>query len=93
MRDLRPHCLFCPRPQYPLRARREGWEGQVGVVLVVREDGTVAEVDLRRSSGYRSLDRAALKVARQSRFTPALRQGVPTVVRGRVQYRFKLVAE
>lgn len=91
--DLRPRCLFCPQPEYPLRARREGWEGQVDVGLVVREDGTATKVDLRRSSGYRVLDRAALKVARQSRFTPALWQGVPTVVRGRIRYQFKLVAE
>ena len=91
--DLRAHCLFCPQPEYPLRARQEGWEGQVEVVLVVREDGTAAEVDLRRSSGYRALDRAALRVARQSRFTPALQQGSPTVVRGQIRYQFKLVVE
>jgi protein TonB len=91
--DLRPRCLFCPQPQYPLRARREGWQGQVDVVLAVREDGTAAEVDLRRSSGYRVLDWAALQVARQSRFTPALRQGVPRVVRGRIRYQFRLVVD
>ena len=91
--DLRPRCVSCPRPEYSLNARRRGWQGVVEVAVEVAQDGAVASASVRRSSGRRTLDLAAVRAARKSRFTPALRKGVPTALRGRVRYRFQLVAE
>jgi len=86
--DARAACLYCPKPHYPLIARSRGWEGTVHVGLSVSADGTVAQANLRRSSGYGVLDEAAMAVARQSRFNPS--QGLPAPLRGRIVYRFEL---
>jgi len=50
--------------RYPSTARLNGWEGKVIVRAVVRNDGHLAELTVRESSGYEVLDRAALDAVR-----------------------------
>jgi protein TonB len=50
--------------RYPSSARLNGWEGKVVVRAVVREDGHLAELTVRESSGYEELDRAAMDTVR-----------------------------
>jgi TonB family protein len=88
--DQRGYCVYCPAPRYPLMARARGWQGTVRVGLSVSADGSVTEASLRESSGYRVLDRAAVDVARHSRFAPPASRGLPTPLRGRIDYRFEL---
>ena len=88
--DQRPYCLYCPAPHYPLLARRRGWQGTVLVGLSVLADGSVESASLRQSSGYGVLDREAIAVARQSRFSPPAARGLPAPVRGPMEYRFEL---
>jgi len=83
--DLRLYCLSCPEPQYPRLARARGWQGATDVELTVLADGRVDEAMVRRSSGFDVLDRAALDVAMQSRFSPP-----EEIVRGRLAYQFLL---
>lgn len=84
---LRALCARCPAPEYPGRARRQGWQGTVDVELAIARDGAVTEARIGRSSGYPALDEVALDVARQSRFTvPAEGDGL----RGQLRYRFVL---
>lgn len=45
---------------YPLRARRKGWEGDVLLGVDLDEAGVIAEVRLLASSGYATLDQAAM---------------------------------
>lgn len=56
------------RKQYPAAARRNGWEGTVVVALEIDADGRLAEVRIHKSSGYRVLDEAAVKMIRSARF-------------------------
>lgn len=56
------------RKHYPAAARRNGWEGTTVVALEVAADGTLTEVRVHRSSGYRVLDEAAVKMIRSARF-------------------------
>jgi protein TonB len=65
---------------YPLEAKREGWEGTVGLIVTVSTDGRVSKCEVTASSGYAILDNAAcVGMARYARFEPALdRKGVPT---------------
>jgi len=42
--------------QYPYLARRMGWEGKVVVSFVLTKEGTVKEVKVVNSSGYKVLD-------------------------------------
>lgn len=50
---------------YPMLARRRGWEGQVKVALRIEHDGRVSHLHLAQSSGYAGLDEAALASARR----------------------------
>ncbi|MBI3767303.1 MAG: energy transducer TonB [Deltaproteobacteria bacterium] len=82
--DLRPWCTICPIPDYPARARREGWQGTVDVELHVDRDGAVEQASIGRSSGFAVLDAAAVTVARRSRFR------VADALHGQLRYRFVL---
>ena len=84
--DQRTRCIVCPEPNYPLVARRRGWQGTVEVGVSLLADGSVAAADVRRSCGYETLDREAVAVARRSRFSP-LAAGP---AQGRIDYRFEL---
>jgi TonB family protein len=84
---LRAFCRSCPTPDYPVRARRQGWQGTVDVELAIGRDGAVQEARVGRSSGYPTLDEVALGVARESRF--AMSAGGDGL-RGQLRYRFVL---
>jgi protein TonB len=47
-----------------------GWEATVMLRVEVKEDGTVGDLSVRRSSGHAILDEAALTAVRGWRFTP-----------------------
>lgn len=89
--DMRLYCVSCPEPVYPRLARARGWQGAADIELVVLADGRVETAALGRSSGFEVLDRAALEVARRSRFAPPPDSLEPPV-RGRLAYRFELRA-
>lgn len=52
--------------QYPPEARLEQAQGRVVVKIVIREDGSVAEAEIAKSSGFPTLDQAALDVLRHA---------------------------
>lgn len=63
--------LANPAPRYPYLARRRGQEGRVILRVLVGAAGDAKAVSIRRSSGYRLLDEAALKAVGAWRFVPA----------------------
>src|SRR5262249_58627606 len=67
-----------PKPPYPLAARRLGVEGVVTLEVLVRPDGSPAEVRVQHSSGSPLLDESALDTVRTRRpLLPARRGNVP----------------
>ena len=60
-------------PPYPLLARKRGYQGTVLLEVLVSKDGKAASIQLSRSSGYKILDRAAIKGVRAWIFYPAKR--------------------
>jgi len=64
-----------PKPVYPEVARRRGWEGTVEFEVVVLKDGRVGNIKMVKSSGHRSLDRAARKSIRRWLFKAASLSG------------------
>lgn len=66
----RPRYLDAMRPPYPKRAREMGWEGTVVLRVEVHPDGTVGAVSIHRTSGYLTLDEAALTAVKRWRFAP-----------------------
>ncbi len=81
-----------PKPEYPKIARLRGWEGTVRLDVVVRKDGRVGKVELADSSGFRALDRVALKTVYRWRFRPAMSSGEPIESKVQVPVRFVLNA-
>lgn len=60
-----------PPPRYPVVARQLGWEGTVILRVEVLDSGRAGHIQLAHSSGYDSLDQAAVNAVRQWRFVPA----------------------
>jgi periplasmic protein TonB len=58
-------------PVYPRSARQQGQEGEGILILEIDERGRVREVELKHSSGFALLDRAAMDAARRCLFHPA----------------------
>lgn len=52
------------RFNYPLIARRRGWQGRVLLSITVRSNGTLARVHVTQSSGFDILDRSAVNTLR-----------------------------
>ncbi|MDH3673021.1 MAG: energy transducer TonB [Gammaproteobacteria bacterium] len=50
---------------YPAIARQRGWQGHVQIRFRVQPDGKLTNIYIARSSGYRLLDKSALKALRQ----------------------------
>jgi protein TonB len=66
-----------PAPAYPPLSRRMGEEGKVVLRVFVNEQGLPMQVQLRISSGFSRLDRAALETVRLWKFVPARRGDAP----------------
>lgn len=63
---------------YPRAAIDNNWEGEVVVLMRIGADGRIADLRVRKSSGYEVLDRQALQMFRNAKpFVP-----VPRALRG-----------
>jgi len=60
-----------PKPLYPQEARKNGYEGEVLLKVEVLANGRVGQVEVKKSSGYETLDRSALTAVKQWKFIPA----------------------
>ena len=69
--DSRPFEFENPKPFYPAAARRRGMQGTVLLGLEVDTRGKVSFIRIKKSSGYRLLDEAAIDTVRRWRFIPA----------------------
>jgi TonB family protein len=74
------------KPEYPVRARREGWQGAVVVQVVLSSNGTIKSLNVLKSSGYDILDRAAVEAIRGWQFS----SNVPEGCEGKITMRFVL---
>ena len=72
--DSKPYQLENPKPIYPAAARRRGMQGVVLLSVNINNAGYVEKVDVLKTSGFRALDRSAVKSVGNWRFIPA-RQG------------------
>ncbi|MBW1980111.1 MAG: energy transducer TonB [Deltaproteobacteria bacterium] len=65
-----PQYGYRTEPHYPRLAVRRGYQGTVLLRVYVLEDGHVATVQIKESSGYKILDDAAVQAVRNWRFNP-----------------------
>ncbi|MET0357225.1 MAG: TonB family protein, partial [Cellvibrio sp.] len=64
-----------PAPVYPQASRRLKEEGVVLLEILVKADGTLGEMRVKKSSGYKRLDEAAQQAVKNWHFVPAKRGG------------------
>ncbi len=79
-----------PPPRYPEASRRAGEEGVVLLAVSVNRNGRPSSVALSRTSGFPSLDRAAIEAVRRWRFQPARLGGIAVDSEAEVPVRFQL---
>jgi protein TonB len=79
-----------PPPRYPRQARRKGYEGIVILEVLVDQKGTVNDLRVFQSSGYKILDQSALESVHKWVFEPGTRNGETVKMWVRVPIRFKL---
>ncbi|MGH7845225.1 MAG: energy transducer TonB [Candidatus Binatia bacterium] len=60
-----------PVPEYPERARRQGWEGTVLLDVLITREGKPEKIEIKQSSGFEILDKAAIQAVTGWRFQPA----------------------
>ncbi|MBV8163378.1 MAG: energy transducer TonB [Candidatus Eremiobacteraeota bacterium] len=77
------------RPEYPHDAFEQGEEGTVIILLTVGPDGP-SDIRVWVSSGYASLDRAALMAAQESSYSAPEHNGEPVTETYRIIYTFSL---
>jgi TonB family protein len=73
--EATPRFVHQPKPDYPLEARQQGWEGTVTLQLELLADGKVGEVRVAKSSGHDVLDTAAREAAQTWTHTPTVQHG------------------
>ena len=66
-----------PKPAYPPASKRLGEQGKVIVRVLIAVDGTAKQAEVKSSSGYERLDRAAVETVLKWRYVPGKRAGVP----------------
>jgi len=87
--DEKPETLYSVKPKYPELARNAGIEGEVRLVIIVNEDGTVGDVEVVKSLGF-GCDEAAVAAIKQWKFTPGKQNDKPVPVKISIPIRFKL---
>ncbi|MBA4175195.1 MAG: energy transducer TonB [Leptothrix sp. (in: Bacteria)] len=80
-----------PRPPYPPLSRRLAEQGTVRLSILVNPDGSVARLELLKSSGHPRLDQSAIETVQSSwKFEPARQGGNPVAAWVIVPIQFTL---
>jgi protein TonB len=75
-------------PEFPEEARAAGVEGEVYLKIVINEDGSVGDVEVKK--GEEPFVSAAVAAVKRWKYTPALVDGKPTAVYRIIKVPFKL---
>ncbi|HSU57448.1 MAG TPA: energy transducer TonB [Candidatus Dormibacteraeota bacterium] len=89
-RSHAPCYRFNPAPRYPGEARVLNQEGQVLIAVTVTAEGLPEKITVRQSSGFSSLDQAALAAVKSWRFSPAQTDERAIAARVEIPIDFKL---
>ena len=79
-----------PNPDYPVRARRAGQQGQTMVKFLIETSGRPSQVSVDKSSGYPDLDAAAVSGVKAALLRPYTENGIARPIWAVVAITFKL---
>ena len=78
------------KAEYPKASLMNEEQGTVTMSFLVSPDGSVVESKLDKTSGYKNLDKAALKSLSACKFKPGTKDGAPAQTWAKVDYAWKL---
>ena len=78
------------KADYPKASLMNEEQGTTSMSFLVAPDGSVVDAKLEKSSGFKSLDKVALKSLSACRFKPGTRDGAPAQTWTKVDYAWKL---
>ena len=78
-----------PKPEYPMVARRRGYEGEVVFNVLVLNNGDVGKMEMLKTSGHSVLDNSAQAALKKWKFIPGKSNGkfVPSWVKVPIEFR------
>lgn len=80
----------CEPPKYPKAALMNEETGTVSMGFLVAADGKVVESKIEKSSGSKSLDKAAVSALSLCKFKPGTKDGKPDQLWAKVDFVWKL---
>ena len=60
-----------PHPEYPLIARKKGWQGKLLLNVLVGKNGEVIDINIVKTSGFEILDKTSIETVKDWKFIPA----------------------
>lgn len=87
--SLRPKITYRERARYTKEARDQKVEGTVVLSAEYGADGVMRDIKVERGLPY-GLTESAIEAAKAIRFDPAMKDGQPVSVRGKMEFYFSL---
>ena len=78
------------KAEYPKASLMNEEQGTVSMSFLVSPDGSVVESKLEKTSGFKNLDKAAIKTISGCKFKPGTKDGAPAQTWTKVDYNWKL---
>lgn len=78
------------KAEYPKASLMNEEEGAVSMAFLVAADGSVLDAKVEKTSGFKTLDKAAIKSLSACRFKPGTKDGAPAQTWTKVDYVWKL---
>ncbi|MFC0169337.1 energy transducer TonB [Pseudoduganella danionis] len=78
------------KAEYPKASLMNEEQGTVSMSFLVKADGTVIDSKVDKSSGFKNLDKAAIKALSACKFKPGTKDGAPAETWTKVDYAWKL---
>ena len=80
-----------PHPEYPMIARKKGWQGRLLLNVSVSKNGDVISVNVLKTSGFEILDKTSVETIKIWKFIPARIGGKNVEDNLNIPVSFKLV--
>lgn len=78
------------KAEYPKASLMNEEQGDVTMAFLVSTDGSVVESKVEKSSGFKNLDKAALKALSACKFKPGTKDGAIAQTWTKIDYSWKL---
>jgi protein TonB len=78
------------KAEYPKASLMNEEQGTVSMSFLIASNGDVKDSKLDKSSGFKNLDKAALKALSACKFKPGTKDGAPAETWTKVDYAWKL---